>query len=297
MRKLIFIIVLFPFAPSAPAQVADSLLVRKIDSLARVIYSPEPDSVKIAANNLIRDMLADLLSTPQSLTFPYDSLNFAKTITSADQSFRLVTWTIPLAEDRFGYLGFYQKISKSGIEKVIELIDRGDFRAADQSFGAEKWPGAVYYNIIENKSKSGNIFTLFGWVGAPQGRACRVIESLTFDESGLPVFGFPVFETESGKLQHRVIFEFTAQVPFHLAYEQHRIPGKGRKKSRMIVYNRLGGNDPALGRFFDAPVPSYSTFDGFVFTNHKWKPVKGIDTRVATRSGQAPKESGLFPEK
>jgi len=297
MRKLIIIIVLFAFAPSAPAQVADSLLIRKIDSLARIIYSPLPDSVKIAANNLIRDVLTDLLSTPQSLTFPYDSLKFAKTITPADQSFRLITWTIPFAEARFGYFGFYQKISKSGIEKVVELSDIGDVRTTDQAFGSEKWPGAVYYKIIEGKSKSGDIFTLFGWVGAPQGRACRVIEALTFDESGLPVFGLPVFEAASGNLQHRVIFEFTDQIPFHLAYEQHRIPGKGRKKSWMIVYNRLGGNDPALGRFFNAPVPSYSTFDGFLFSNQRWKPVKEIDTRVTSKSGQMPKETGLFPEK
>lgn len=266
-----------------------------MDSLAQQLYGVAADSVKMAANEEIRYALAEFLTSNASMGFPLDSLRFAKSVTPSDLSFRLITWTVPLDQNQFGYFGFIQLRSKSNVLKVAELMDNQGDRNLFQSYPANRWPGAVYSQLIENKTKSGQMFTLFGWIGGESGRSRRIIETLVFDESGEPVFGYPAFALEPSKLQCRVIFEFTDKVPFHLGYEQHRIPGKNKKKSWMIVYNRLGGNDPALGRFFDAPVPSYSTFDGFIFVKQHWEMVRDIDVRSNAKPNERPRETGLFP--
>lgn len=300
MRKLIFLIFLFGNLQVISAQIPDSLFIMKFDSIAGIIYSPQSDSVKLAANDTILVMLTDFLSTTQSLTFPFDSLKFVKVVSPAGFDFRLITWTIPLSGSRHSYYGFLQKISKGVVANVVELKDNGGIRNTDQSYTCDNWPGAVYYRIIETKSGKVNIFTLFGWVGESSGKACRIIETLVFNESGEPVFGWPAFQTEQGNLQNRVIFEFTDQVPFHLAYEEQLLPGKRKKRGWMIVFSRLVGNDPSLGRFFQAQIPSYDTFDAFIFEKDHWKLHKNIDVRaydVKTGNPRSRPQQGLSPEK
>ncbi|MBE0639747.1 MAG: hypothetical protein IH598_14610 [Bacteroidales bacterium] len=299
MRNLIFLIFLFDNLQVMSAQIPDSLLIMKFDSIAGIIYSPQSDPVKLAANDSILVMLTDFLSTPQSLTFPFDSLKFVKVVSSAGFDFRLITWTVPLSESRHSYYGFLQKISKGVVANVVELKDNGGIRNTDQSYACDNWPGAVYYRMIENKSGKVNIFTMFGWVGESSGKACRIIETLVFKENGEPVFGWPAFQTEQGNLQNRVIFEFTDQVPFHLAYEEQLLPGKRKKHGWMIVFSRLVGNDAALGRFFQAQIPSYDTFDALIFKKDHWQFFQDIDVRASGISSQNPQTSpkqGLFPE-
>jgi len=258
----------------------DSLFIFRIDSIAQQLYTNQPDSVKVEANNIIRNEFAELLKTPQSLSFSYDSLKFIKTVTPADLSFRLITWTVPFEEGKHGYYGFLQTITKEGVERVVELKDNGGSRNTDQSYGSDEWPGAVYYKIIEQKNKRERFFTLFGWIAGDVEKAIRTIEVLSMVENGDLRFGLPVFVLEDNKLQHRVIFEFTNQVPFHLAYEQQLLPGKRKKKGWMIVFNRLQGNDPSMGRFFRAAVPSYNTFDALIFDHGKWNLKENVDVRA-----------------
>lgn len=257
----------------------DSIIIRSIEQKALTLYQNNPDSVKKAANDSILSEMQSLLKTTSSLSFPFDSLRFVKVASPPDHSFILITWTVPYV-DGHNYYGFIQRISKNEIAEVHELTDNGGSREPGRNYPATHWPGAVYYKLIEKSTKTGRLFTLFGWVGGEPGTARRVIEVLTFDEADKPVFGAPVFLLEQDELHYRVNFEYTDQVPFHLAYEEQFIPGRRSKKDRMIVFNRLRGNDPAMGRYFRAAVPSYNTFDALIFENGYWKLHKDIDARA-----------------
>jgi hypothetical protein len=280
MKHFLILLILIASGSNLFSHNPDSLFIVRIDSIAQRLYTNLPDSIKIEANTIIRNEIAEFLHTHQSLSFPYDSLKFIKTVAPADLSFRLITWAVPFEEGKHGYYGFLQTIAKEGVVRVVELSDNNGIRNTDQSFGRDEWPGAVYFKIIEQKFKKERFYTLFGWIAGDAEKAIRSIEILSTDENGELRFGLPVFLLEDNNLQHRVIFEFTNQVPFHLAYEQHLLPGKRKKKAWMIVFNRLQGNDPSMGRFFRAAVPSYDTFDALIFDKGNWNLIKNIDVRI-----------------
>nr|NQU93843.1 hypothetical protein [Bacteroidota bacterium] len=146
------------------------------------------------------------------------------------------------------------------------------------------WPGGVFFRIIEKETSEGKVYTFFSWMGAKKGLGIRVIECMVFDSVGSPVFGTPVFLLPSGKINCRVIFEFTDEIPFHLNYEKQDYPGKKRKKTDMIVFNHLSGNNPRMGKMFLAPVPDYSIFDALIFENDHWTFYGDIDVRIRDES-------------
>jgi hypothetical protein len=276
--KLLFFLCIIPVV-LLQASNPDSIIIRSIEQKALTLYQNNPDSVKKVANDTILTGMRSLLQKPSSISFPFDSLKFVKAVRPSDKSFLLITWTVPFA-DGHRYYGFLQINGSSEIMEVIELVDNDGSMKPNRSYPATDWPGAVYYELIEKSTKTGKLFILFGWIGGEPGTARRVIEVLTFDEAGNPVFGAPVFQMDQNMLQYRVNFEFTDQVPFHLAYEEQLIPGTRSKKGRMIIFNRLTGNDPARGRFYRAAVPSYNTFDALIFENGHWQLHKDVDARA-----------------
>ena len=255
----------------------------ELQSLAAKLYQDHPDSVKIETNGRVAALMNELANQANAEDVSIDTLKFLKSLIPENKTFRLVTWAFPLSGNFFHYSGFLQIFDVKGTGDT--LIWLGYKLGEDDLHGiypAKQWPGAVYFKMIEKKSRIGEIYTLLGWAGAEKGIEKRIIEILDFDGDGLPVFGKPVFAIDPTKNQSRVIFEYTDQVPFHLNYEKHPMPGKKRKKEWMIVFNRLRGNNPQLGRMYRARVPDYSTFDGLIFADGKWLLYRDLDLRINT---------------
>ncbi len=269
-----------------------------IQSSAQKLYEDQPDSIKIKVNGSLENMMAKVLSATSVTDVSADTLKFLKSLISADEKFRLITWAYPVSGNRHQYSGFIQLFNKNGDSDT--LINLRFTKEKDDLFTtlpAEEWPGAVYFDLIEKKSKQGTTYTLLGWMGAGPGKARRIIEVLDFDNEGAAIFGKPVFIIDAAKNQSRMIFEYTDQIPFHLAYEMHPLPGKKKKKEGMIVFNRLVGNNPVMGRMYKGSVPDYSTFDGLVFGDGKWRLYRDLDLRVDTDKldDKPPRENGLAP--
>jgi hypothetical protein len=271
------LVLLMLFSGQISANEPDSVIVKRLHEMASRLYSQQPDSIKAAVSDSIYAEIRGTLNSNRSSSFPFDSIKFIRMVASGDQYFRLITWTVPF-DDHHSYYGFLLK--KTGdADTIIELQQNDAQRAPDKAYTTSNWPGAVYQELITQRHRGKILYTLLGWVDAEQGISRRIIEVLTFDDSGTPVFGAPVFKL-GRQLQHRVLFEFTDQVPFHLAYEEQYLPNRRNRKGMMIVFNRLGGNDPRMGRFFRAPVPSYDTFDALIFEDGLWNLYPNIDARA-----------------
>ncbi len=279
---LIFVQMVFISTPLLLAQTSQPNMFI-IQSSAQKLYEDHSDSIKLEVNDSLESLMADVLSKTSALDVSADTLKFLKSLISEDEKFRLISWAYPISGNRHRYSGFIQRFNKDGASDTLINLrftkDKDDLYAV---LPAEEWPGAVYFDLIEKRSKQGTTYTLFGWMAAGSGRAKRVIEVLDFDSKGAAMFGKPVFIIDPVKNQSRVIFEFTDQVPFHLAYEMHPMPGKKRKKTEMIVFNRLVGNNPRMGRVYKGSVPDYSTFDGLFFSDGKWRLYRDLDLRVDT---------------
>jgi hypothetical protein len=296
---LIFVQIFFISAAFSFAQTSTSNL-SAIENKARLLYDDLLDSVKVEASRSLENMMAEILSATSVSDFSIDTLKFLKSLTAGDGKFRLISWAWPVSLDQHRYSGFLQLFDKEGAcDTVFKFTCNNDTDDLFATLNADEWPGAVYYELVEKESRKGKLYTLFGWMGAGPGKSKRIIEVLGFDQNGHPVFGNPVFVIDPAKIQSRVIFEYTDQIPFHLAYEVHPLPGKKKKKEGMIVFNRLRGNDPQMGRIYNAGVPDYSTFDGFVFTDDNWLLYQDLDLRVNSDkfNNKPPKEGGLAAPK
>jgi hypothetical protein len=281
------------------SQIQPSFFIRKSDSLARILYSDTDDHQKISANEELNELFAEFLLQESATHSIYDSLVFLKKITTEDAAFGLITWVVPLANENYLYSGFIRKMKSGSVDTVFRLRPSAEGAEPNESYTSENWPVAVYTQLIHRPAKGRDFYTLIGWQGKGEGLSGRIIETLWFDEDGRPVFGLPVFVSKSGELMSRHVFKFTDQVPFHLAYERQRLPGEKRKKDWMIVFNRLTGNQPGMGRFFRGPVPSYEIFDAFVFVGNQWVLFEDIDPRIESGSlpDERPSDLNLSPER
>lgn len=289
-RISILIVLLFHFV-FASGQDAGGFY-RQIDSLGSTIYGSVPDSIRIAANQNLEEILSNFLTQQDEAVINGDSLKFIKAVAPEDGLFRIYTWAVPLNNGDHIYSGLITKYDDSHTLQIISLKE-GPRIEEDEKFNAGNWPGAVYFELIEKRRNKKNFYTLLGWRDGGEGQSARVIEAMQFDEYGNPVFGLPVFGMKNGKTKNRILFTFTDQVPFHLAWEEQILPGKKRKTGWMIVFNHLSGNNPELGRMFRGAVPSYDRFDAFLFSDGRWHYVEDVDVRAESRKYEPPEEIDL----
>jgi len=257
--------------------------VVELQLMAAKLYEDHADSVKYNINSRVEDMIEVILENSNAKLVGLDTLNFLKVLSAEDGKFNLLSWAYPSTGDRFQYSGFLQILDDhGGPDSLIRFVYEEDGDELFKIYQDKNWPGAVYYKLIEKTSKKNLTYTLLAWVGAETGKAKRVIEILDFDQEGNPQFGKPVFMIAPEKIQNRMIFEYTDEVPFHLNYEIHPLPNKKKKKEGMIIFNRLVGNNPQMGRMFNGSVPDYSVFDGLIFEEGKWLLYRDLDLRVDT---------------
>ena len=286
VRKQLLFLLLLMISGWLDAQADFQNFNRKYDSLSAILFGPYADSIRIDANQNFEEVLAIFLKTGESLDYPVDSMKFVKMVAPENRSFRMFTWAVPLSGEDHIYSGIVQINKNDETLDVISLSPGKNEIDEDSVYSGNHWPAAVYFELIENRGSE--FYTLLGWRDSGPGKTSRVIDIFHFDQDGTVLFGKPVFEVSDRSLQSRVIFQFTDQVPFHLAYEKQSPSVKARKKEWMIVFNHLGGNKPAMGRMFRAPVPVYDRFDGLIFSDGRWQYIKDVDARVETRKYQPP---------
>ncbi|OQX77765.1 MAG: hypothetical protein B6D64_07790 [Bacteroidetes bacterium 4484_276] len=255
----------------------------ELNPLAKMLFENRPDSVKFQINGRVEDLIHAHLAHTNSVAGLFDTLSFLKSLISENGKFRIVTWAFPVSNGSFHYSGVVQVFGNRGSkDTLIRLHHKMGEDDLFKTFVPSEWPGAVYYDLIERKYRQSTTYTLLGWMGAETGKAKRVVEILDLDNEDQVRFGAPKFMMGPGETQSRVVFEYTDQVPFHLKYENHSKPGKKRKKEDMIVFNRLVGNNPQMGRMYKAKIPDYSTFDGLIFEKGKWLLYRDLDLRMGT---------------
>lgn len=271
MRNLLlYICLVIPtvnsFAQGRTFTAADSL-----KHMFERLHSSETDQAKKSLNRDIVDHFTRILSEKSSFSESFDSLTMVGMLTAPDRSFRLFTWNIPMEGFTNEYHGLIQVRDKATGECHVHVLSNGTplgRNMQDESLPADRWPGALYYEVHRNKDGREVYYTLLGYHFNDRFSDMKVIESLYFTPSGEPVFGKPVFRTEDGT-RHRVVFEYSGEVVFNLRYN----PGL-----KMIVYDHLAPIEPELTghpRFY---APDFS-YDGFRFRRGFWEYEAELDVR------------------
>jgi hypothetical protein len=256
-------------APSFFEAAQDSLI-----QLAKGIIQPPDDEVRDINGLAFQAYFHEVLEHPGSMSFSFDSLKTVSIISAPDSSFRMITWYVPYTDHRFRYFGFFQTT-----DGFLPLTDSTEAIANERQaiLTAENWFGAYYYEIIHNRYKDRDLYTLLGWKGDNPDSRKRVIEPLMVLD-GAPVFGAPVFMPGTLDSPSRIVFEYSAMVSMSLVYESP-FTGQGQPLMPMIIFDRLAPIDERFWGQYQYYAPEGNIFDALEFRNDGWYLIEDVDAR------------------
>ena len=225
---------------------------------------------KIEINNKILNYFREALKDEESFYYPFFDLEHVGIISSDDERLRIITWNLPYNDRTHKYFGFIQYKKNRRSYDVYELNDKSlEIKNPEQAILNNKnWYGALYYQIITNKYKGTEYYTLLGADLNDLFTKKKIIEILYFNDDDQPVFGKQVFKNKTYPVS-RVIFEFNGQTNMTLTFD---------KEKEMIVFDHLSPSRPSLKGQFEFYGPDFS-YDGLKFERGIWNSYTDIDVR------------------
>jgi hypothetical protein len=217
--------------------------------------------------------MLDLLKKPSSFSYPFDSIKALSKLRTSDNRTRIYSWFHQSRDDgTYRYFGLVQRFNPAKTEmRLIGLIEKKcDSDTIEmKQLNSDNWVGAVYYDMIEKKTKTGYHYYLLGWIGHDRYTSRKVLEVLTFDRYDNVAFGAPVFIGEKNKKKLREVFEFTAEAVMLLRYD---------KKKKMFVFDHLSPSSPSAKGQFRYYGPDF-TYDGYRYKKGLWYYKSNLDLR------------------
>jgi len=232
-----------------PSQLTDLEQLRNMENALEVLaYSVLNDSSqtnRLAACHQLIPMLVKALKIKNSFDYPFEKLRSISIQYPPDKSFRIFTWQLYVDADEYRYYGAIQMNEPE--LKLFPLSDRSlaVSSAEHEILNADKWFGALYYNLKQFDSPEGRKYLLFGFNGLDFYNNRKLIEVLGF-KKGVPEFGAPVFiqtDLKTGEkiVKNRIVKEYSAEASMglnmdeslkaiifdHLILMQGQLPGQG----------------------------------------------------------------------
>lgn len=244
----------------------DSLLL-----LSEETFAAKEDLLRIEKNAAFIKKFIEALKINGSFNYGFDSLKRISILKASDNSFRIVTWFIPLNDGTYRYYGAIQMSTINGSLKLFPLNDAtGSLTDVNALTTHKNWLGARYYDIVPMVINGKQpYFILLGWKGNNQKTSKKVIEVLSFDKNE-PVFGKSIFETEkSAPTKNRVIFEYNKQNAMTLIWD---------RKVNMIVFDHLAPYEPKMAGNFEF-YGSDLSFDAYKITWGKLSLTENVPLR------------------
>lgn len=254
------------------AQVQTQLSVKDLanlnklqDTLAAIsdsTYTAKSDVEKIAYNTTFVKKLIAVLKTPFSFQHNLEAVNNISIQKAPNQSFRIITWSLPFSDGSYKFYGTIQMATKDGTLKLIPLNDDTQNITDDNVItNANKWYGARYYDIIPvNFPGKPSYYILLGWKGNNDKTTKKVIEVLSF-EKDQPVFGKNIFEmAQKARIRNRVVFEYNKKNSMTLIFD---------KNVNMLIFDHLAPYEPNMVGNFEYYASDLS-FDGYAINYQKF---------------------------
>jgi hypothetical protein len=236
------------------------------DTLALLAYAVINDSIELerfAACKVLITSLVRTLKVENSFKYPFDRLKSISILAPPDSSFRIFTWQLYVNDSTYRYYGAIQR-NQTALQ-LYPLIDRSfemEVPPLYEQLNPDNWYGALYYNIRQFDTREGRKYLLMGYDAFEFFEKRKIIEVLSFDKEGVPVFGAPVFHRENpppGPPENRMFFEYSAEAVVKVNWDE---------QYKMILFDHLIQFPSPFARGMTA-VPDGS-YDGLQFQKGQW---------------------------
>lgn len=235
----------------------------------------------------------EALKADNSFYYPFDSFETIAKVYPPDSSFRIFTWQLVLPKGKFRYYGVIQM--KGTKLKMYPLYDRSDTMTyhSQRVNTNEAWYGCLYYNIIQNQTDKKTVYTLFGYEAADILTRRKIVDILSFDESGKPKFGAPLFYFN----QQEDSFHYARKDTFTRFFIEYKYNASTvlnyDPQLEMIVFDHVAPpTDKAKGATFTY-VPD-GTYEGFKWSSSRWNWVEKVFTFAINENDNPPVPVPLF---
>ncbi|MGZ3883172.1 MAG: hypothetical protein ACXVP0_14505 [Bacteroidia bacterium] len=304
MRAAIFSILFFTGISRVFPQASDSsgYSFRQAESELKVIQKKldsKKENERLEGNREFVKLWTEVLSHPQSMQYPFDSITGASRLMSGDKKFRIITWNVYKNDGTYGYFGFIQvnnkKVQKKGLFKktvtyeyeVFPLSDKSAAVKSPESYVGDptKWFGMLYTAIED----CDGYYTLLGWDGNDKLTQRKFVDVLYFKPDGTPIFGKDVFKIPK-KSPKRLMFEYSSEITMSLRFD----------KTSRIVFSHLSPKNDFLEGQYQYYGPDGS-FDALEQAKDRWVLQEDIDARnPKNKNDDRKKENGkgkVMPKK
>jgi len=235
------------------------------DTLALLAYAVVNDSIEQERFGACRALITALvrnLKVDNSFRYPFERLKSVSIMAPPDSSFRIFTWQLFVNDSTYRYYGAIQM--NQGPLQLYPLIDRSmemDIPPTYEQLPSDRWYGALYYTIRQFDTKQGRKYLLFGYDAFEFFTKRKVIDVLSFDQAGKPVFGAPVFERKNavGPPEMRMFFEYSAETSIRVNWDE---------QYGMVLFDHLIPMPSPFGRGITAVTDG--SYDGLKLEKGRW---------------------------
>ncbi|MCC6370437.1 MAG: hypothetical protein IT236_05465 [Bacteroidia bacterium] len=252
----------------------------ELKALQKPAFLSRNESERIEANKRFIAIWDGIVSNPDILDYPFDSLKEISILVPENKKFKLITWNLPKNDGTHAFFGYLlvnnSKRVKTGFLKHSTINAYESFKLLDRSVSVkapetyvgtpDKWFGMLYTQLID----CGEYFTLIGWDGNDKLTQRKFIDVLYFKTDGSPVFGKDVFKFPK-KNPRRLMFEYSSEVSMSVKYNE---------KKKQIIYSHLASK--AEGTLLNGQFQYYGpdgSFDALERKKDKWVSVEDVDAR------------------
>ena len=239
------------------------------DTLGVLGYAIVNDSIeaeRFAACRVFITTLVRALKIENSFKYPFERLKSVSILTPPDSSFRIFTWQLFVNDSTYRYYGSIQMNERN--LKLYPLIDRSfempQFPKEEQ-LPPDRWYGALYFNLRQFDTKQGHKYLLFGYDAFEFFEKRKLLDVLSFDKEGKPVFGSPVFTKEDAAPESRIYLQYSADAAVKMNWDE---------QYQMILMDHLIPFPSPYGRdMTNVPDGSY---DAYKLDKGRWKYVDKV---------------------
>ncbi len=207
-------------------------------------------------------LFVQALKVENSYYYPFDSITSISFVNEPDNTFRIVTWQLTMKDRSFRYYGTIQMNEPQ--LKMYPLIDMSLFipTPMDTILNRNNWYGCIYYNITKKKHKKNTYYMLFGWDGNDAFSNKKLCDVLSFNQSGEPVLGAPIFLFEEDPdPKTRIIIEYKEDAAAVMNYDE---------QEKKIVISYMRPENPISEGIYFTYIPD-GTYVGFAFKKGYWR--------------------------
>lgn len=270
MKRIVVALVLFLIVLNMQAQnknlkdysgfrkMFDSLNVMS-DTMLKAYGAENRTKVSYNYLNLLEQTLKDF----PDFDYPFDSLKNISIVGDDNGKFRIFSWELLFAPNKYRHLGIIQYHKEDGSQVVQVLNDYSDNikNVNDTVCTPNAWFGCFYYKVHDVRYKGKHKYYLFGW-DMNNGKSYKKLIDVLYFDNDKPKFGSRDFVMKGyGITWTRFILEYQKHSSTTLNYDENL---------KLIVFDYMLPIEQGEGNDKEELLLPDGSYNGFKYKKGRW---------------------------